>query len=206
MTISIDWRSLMGDDAYARCEAERTEIARIHALPDRWLAAELLKLARSARKERPDLGDPFAHTYGTSFVWHVVPEIARRLGGRLLPNESADPETRAAGGPELRRIVGCHLANNEIDRRRDPSTGNRRVPDAVDMLGRNPANGNPAAIGLDRIQPPSAGMAPREDWTARTVQEAARNRGHGDVSEWSPDLNGPPVEECEVEERASFRP
>lgn len=86
----IDWSALLSPQARVRLRATAIEMARLHALPDRWLGEEILKLARAVRLEFPEkLSDPHGGTYEPNLVWQVVPELAKRLGAtRLLPNEA----------------------------------------------------------------------------------------------------------------------
>ncbi len=60
-------------------EITRTDIHRMFKLPDLWLAAELLRLARQARQVAPDLlGNRDASGHDVGLVWDIIPEVARR--------------------------------------------------------------------------------------------------------------------------------
>ncbi len=147
---------LLGDDATERRRAaESREVKRLGGLSDRWLANELLRLARRVRADLPaDGGDG----YVGMLLWDVVPEVARRLGAPLLPTESIDHELRVARGDGLRaavaaclRNVGPHLLRAAM-RPDEPFC-------PVALLTRPPGEGNPVTMGLDRV----AGLAPPTD-------------------------------------------
>jgi hypothetical protein len=176
-----------------RLKVRRTadEIARLHALPDRWLAEELLRLARGLRRDFPArLRDPHGVVYDANFVWQVVPEAAKRLGAtRLLPNEAVSPSVVTLSGAEFRALVGAYLRNVSIGRWSEADGSD--APTAGETLCHCVANGNPVAFAADRIcQAPEAG-ADRQDWVARHVREISRARGHEETPYWSPELQKP---------------
>ena len=201
MAIKLDLGKLVSPATFARHQATKTELARLHALPDRWLAAALLSLARSARADHPELQDPHSGVYAASFLWQVVPEAARRLGGKMLPNEAT--RYRHQDGREFRETLGVYLKNGELRLYMDPSDRERATPTALEILDHEFVNGNPVAMAADRIHPPPPAGEDREDWIARHMREVSRNRGHGDIASWSP--GGGPEPEPEAP-TPMFRP
>jgi len=181
-----------------RLAAERLEMERLHALPDRWLAQELLRLAREIRRSVPGLGSPFSIGSGyTAFaLWHVVPELARRLGAPLEPNEASNPEVKINSPERFRQMVGCVL--QWIDKRYlEPACKPEADLCPVRVLFHDVANGSPIVMALDRIAPPDMDYV---DFPARHVREISRFRGHDEVSAWHPSLQDEPDRAVEPEE------
>ncbi len=182
--MAFDFARLLTDDQRARIEATRWEMERLFALPDRFLARELLKMARQARAAivdvEPRMHDPFDPTYDVSFLWHAVPEVAARLGETsFLANERRSPWLADTDGQDFRDRVGGWIQNVEIGRRHGHDGG--RVPNACLLLAHDPCNGNPVAIALDRIAPPGRSST---DWPARHLREVGRTRFDQD-EEWT---------------------
>jgi len=179
--------SVIAPELRSRIEAERNEILRIYALPDRWLAAELLRLTRSIREATSYAERPETDTYNSTVLWDVIPEIARRLGATIQQNESTNWRFRSLEGEKFREYVAVCIANVGTGYLKDArlSTG----IDPVAILFREVANGNPIIIGLDRLVPPGNNSI---DHAARHIREISRTRGHEVVSSWSPMLNNEP--------------
>jgi len=173
-----------------RLDAERREMARLYALPDRWLAQELLRLAREIRANVPGLARPDGQGsgYNSFALWQLVPEIARRLGAPLGPHEATDYDLKTASPKELRRAAG--YAFNWIDRDYlKPAKKDEADLCPVGVLFHGIANGSPIAMALDRIAPPGPEA---DDYVARHVREISRARGHEVVSSWHPGLQDMP--------------
>jgi hypothetical protein len=188
----VDWSSLLSQDARARLDKTRAEIRRLYALPDRWLAEELLRLSRKLRLEFPDwLGYPVRKTYDSEFVWHLVPEVARRLGARsLLRNEAAMRDIVALEDADFRCCAGAIFKN--LSMRRWPSSTPADTPSSAEILAHEIANGNPVAFAIDRFIPPSAKDHDRDDWLARHMREISFARGFEPTPCWSPALTPSP--------------
>lgn len=167
------------------------EALRLYRLPDRWLAQELLRLARRARLEQPEhlhRGRPMS--YATSFVWHLLPNLAERLGATdFRPGENAHPDIVSAEGPFLRELVSSYMQNHGLSTL--PQQRERNRPSAIDIITRDPANGNPIAIALDRVAPALVNGKPSQDWLARYIQEISNIRGRQPRSHWHPDMQLP---------------
>lgn len=173
-----------------RRSATSRELARLFRLPDRWLAEELLKLARQARREAPEcLENPADLNYDVNFVWQVIPEIARRLGAtRLLANEATDPDVVRKSDRELREALGSYLTNHALDildeKTRDPY---RETATALGLISGDIANGNPVAFAMDRIAAPAPADTHQSDWLARYMREISRARfGDDRFAAWEP--------------------
>jgi hypothetical protein len=125
------------------------ETERLCRLPDRWLAEELLRLARAARAAFPaQLGSPNAMSYAPMLVWNVIPEVARRLGAtRLNQQEAARCNIHGQSDGELRLTVASHLANARLGSL--PMGANALSP--AEILGHDISKGNPVAMAADRI-------------------------------------------------------
>lgn len=184
---ALDFSRLLSPVQRKRLAATRMEMERVYRLSDRWLAEELLRLARRARDEYPDkLGYPDAMTYEASLVWDLVPELAKRLGAStLLRGEACDWQMRQADNVELREIAGCFLANSSLGRWIDHKA---EKPSAVELLGHEVANGNPVAMGLDRLCLAPVRGHDRNDYVARQVRDISTRRGFEETAEWSPTL------------------
>lgn len=186
----IDFRKLMSPEAVARMDAETREIERLWVLDDRWLAREILQLARKAREFFPDqLGD-YARvektTYSTVFVWDLIPEISARLGETQFMLGERSAEFRAASADELRGWASSIM--NWLGRFDQSEVPLVRGFHVWDLLSHSFVNGNPVIFALDRVAPPTNES---KDWCARHMREISQTRGFAPTSAWSPELNGP---------------
>ena len=171
----------------------RAEMARLHELSDRWLAEEVLRLARRAREEFPDmLGNTTAEGYDTELVWRVIPEIGRRLGvTRFQPNEAPHPHVSHLSDLDLRVYAASCIAGWSLDR-----ASREALPNALTasiLLGHEPCNGNPVGMLMDRLCEPAPSRSKQEDGVARIIREVSRVRGHEETAKWSPELNKKPT-------------
>lgn len=168
----------------AKVDAERREIGRLFALEDRWLAAELLRLVRTIR-ERTQYSTRHGDqdTYNSSLLWDVIPEVAYRLGGRLMLNESTDFDLKTAQGVDFRNHVAIYLNNVATSYFRGADHGEQLNPVAI--LFRCTWNGNPIAMALDRIAPPELDAA---DLLAKDMVSMATTRGHAPTGCWHPSM------------------
>jgi hypothetical protein len=172
------FRLHLSPDARAALDAKYRAIDRLYSLTDRWLAEELLRLSRQIRQDNPQV-QPSAQVCEASFLWHLVPEIARRLGAtRFLTNERTDDVAVMYSASELREHTGYALRNMSQN-----ALG--RSP-AVTLLLNEPCNGNPAAFALDRIAPPCSDAV---DPIAIGINEVAKRRGVLATGMWSPSMN-----------------
>lgn len=182
----VNFRKLLSPEAIERLNAERAELIRMWRLPDRFLAADLLRKARAARAAYPSvLGlDPNGwSTYEKTFVWDVVPEVAARLGETDFDPNERKAEVRGCSDVELRDWVGISL--NNMGMIREAWLDKNPVINPWILLTHSIANGNPVLFAVDRVSPPTADS---KDWGATHVREIARSRGFGGVSAWSPML------------------
>lgn len=162
------------------------EIARLHGLPDRWLAGALLRIAREARDPPRGARLPTDRHPVAVLLWHVVPEVARRLGAKdLLPNEASQADHLEFASPAALRD---HASTGLRWLLAEPPASSA----AAALLARDPADGNPCAIGLDRVSPPPEPDAPEQDWLSSRVCAAARRLGHAPTGSWTPAPAAPP--------------
>lgn len=183
--MAFDFARLLTRELRERLDRTRSEVERYFDLPDRWLAREIAGAARRIRTSVPELASPWwaGDGYPSFVLWCVVPELARRLGEPLLPNESTDVRLRAADGSDLRCQVGVCLSNiGIVGLMRDVLTD---LQDDLYLLLHDPANGSPIAMALDRIAPPPPDA---DDHVARSIREISKCRGHEQVSAWHPGL------------------
>jgi hypothetical protein len=187
----IDFSRLLSEEARAELAAERHELARLHALEDPWLAAELLRLGRRARQAAPDkLGCPTNSGYENALAWSVIPDLACRLSpmlrAKLVANEGQDPWLIGFAGERYREQVYIYLNNSALY-----SWGHRKEyrnndAMALRLLGNTAVNGNPIAMALDRIYPPEQCQDP----LAKAMRSMSARRCHDQVmSSWSPAFN-----------------
>lgn len=171
---------MLSEETNARLAAEKAEVVRLHGLTDRWLAHALLQLTRKARAERPELR-PIDDGYAESLVWRIAPEIARRLGASGLFQQELDSELKSTSLKNLRNRLASTLANTER-----PAHSRRRELSAWFLVTREPCNGNPLAIAMDRLCPGS--LTDRDDRMTRAIAEVARSRGCVYDGVWTPSL------------------
>lgn len=188
--MKIDWSLLLTKAQMERLASEKAELARLHGLPDLELGEELLKLARKAREENPRLlSDPDRPSYSPAFVWHVIPEVAKRLGCSVDPDEARAPDIAGISDRELRETVGHYLANATLNYGLDLHELERQdnQPRAIDYLEHEACNGNPVAIAIDRICPPAPEGQDQDDRLARRIREVGRYVDGVQVAMWSPE-------------------
>ncbi|MDE4914116.1 hypothetical protein PQI07_25940 [Methylobacterium sp. 092160098-2] len=192
--MKLDFSRLLSPEQQARLERKAATLARMHALPDRWLGRELAQLARRLRGSVPELASPVLDTdgYTKHLLWDVVPELARRLGEPLEHNESKDIWLRTAEGEELRRdVANCLLNTSAIWLMRIVPEERQ---DDLAVLMNEAANGSPVALALDRLVPPGHDSTDR---LAASLREVSRARGHEAMPAWHPGLQlDPPVLEA----------
>lgn len=181
------FRRFLSPESIRRIERERTELARIHALEDRWLGEEILRLARRARSENPGLlADPRGTSYSPNFVWQVIPEIARRLGAKPGLNEATNPDFSRADDRRLREITGHYLANSSLRYGMDRQIDRGDEITAIALLEHEACNGNPVAMAIDRICPPAPQGETQNDPLARSIWSVGRYLDGVQVGAWSP--------------------
>jgi hypothetical protein len=188
--VTFNFSDMLTEDEKERFAAEREELARLHGLPDRWLGEALLKLARQAREENPRLlRNPSGDSYSPAFVWHVIPEVAKRLGCRVDLNEARAPDIVSLSDRELRETVGHFLANATLNYGLDICDLHPldNKPRAIDLLEHEACNGNPVAMAIDRICPPAPEGQDQDDRLARRIREAGRYVDGVQVAMWSPE-------------------
>lgn len=165
MTVAFKFH--LSPESRARLEAQYVEISRLAGLTPRWLGAELLRLARRARAECCTY-TAFDNVYDAQFVWHGVPELARRLGaGPLSADEVAASDWTALSDYALRVRLGHCVANI--------SRTFYYWHDAWEILLNEPANGNPVVMGIDYLCPGIPGD--KDDPLTRRLVEIAGCRG-----------------------------
>ena len=173
------------------------EIDRIYSLPDRWLAEELLRLCRRAREEAPEkLKDPTAQTYEAVLVWHLVPEIAKKLGAtRFETNEAQYANFKDISAEELRAHASNFLSHTNLDK----LAPSQMKPSACEILNHEPANGNPIAMAVDRIAPVLEAASTRGEWLSAHIRQVSRMRGHDETPHWSPSMMEKPAPRVDEE-------
>lgn len=188
--MKLDFSRLLSPEQQARIRRTAATLERLHALPDRWLGRELAQFARRIRESVPELASPALETdgYTKHLFWDVVPELARRLGEPLGPNESKDIWLRTAEGEDLRRDVANCLLNTSVVGLMRMVPEERR--DDLDVLMNEAANGSPVALALDRLVPPGDES---KDRLAASVREVSRARGHEAMPAWHPGLQKDPA-------------
>jgi len=186
----MPFKTLISQEARARIDFTQREMARLYGLSDLWLGAALLRLARQARQAMPKLlGDSCQPVYDATFVWHLVPNIAKRLGASSLQfNENRREDIILSEGQEFRELVGSYLKNLSMGwcQREHPIDR----PTACEILGHDLANGNPVAMAIDRLVPAPVDERGRSDWIARHLREISAIRGFEATPHWSPKLQG----------------
>lgn len=162
------------------------ELARLYALPDRFLGRALLDLSRRAIAAYPELGgDPRERGYESVLIRSVLPRIAVSLGETGLTRlEEAGARAAPLPGHALRSLTGTCLNNSDFLRF-------VRSPDPqLRALSLGFANGSPVTIGLDRVAPPQPNS---DDWVASHIREVSRIRfGSERFSAWSPAMQDYP--------------
>jgi hypothetical protein len=172
----IDFSKLLSPEIRARLAFQDKEIRRQYALPDRFLAEELLRLAREVRDAHPDLMPQSAEP-ASRYFWDVIPEIARRLGAsKFRSNERCAQAVVQKTDEELRKYTGYML--KELP-------NHLRVHRFDSSLLHEPINGNPVCLALDRLAPP---QSIDSDPIAKSTAGPALSRGVPFSGVWTPAL------------------
>lgn len=171
-----------------RIASERSYVHVCFAVDDTELGQMLLKLAVGLRDGYPaEYGDSGAgqDTCSLALVWEVVPEIARRLGvvdfrrgKRPYACQNDDDFRLRSRACDV--IFGSHSRVLGAD-------GILVDPPSLSLLKREPCNGNPVVIGLDRVAPP---QDDRSDHLAWRIAEVSQTRGFPRQLAWSPAMDG----------------
>lgn len=193
--MAIDFGRFLSEAARECLARKAIRIDRLYHSPDEWLARLLLHLARQVRADYPaEFGASLGCGYNWSFVWDVVPAVARRLAHRaggvlvLEPNEAVHRDVVELQGQDFRVCVGAFLQHQSLDRL--PRVVPEDRPSAASILGRLVVNGNPVAIALCRLEPAPPRGHDRDDFVARSLREISRVRGFDETPEWRPELQG----------------
>lgn len=158
-------------------DSEQRESERLYGLTNRWLGDALLQLSRVARCHAHHL-KPSQRVYDNTFIWQVVPEIAKRLGvRRFLPSERTDREITQMSDGELREMAMLCIGNISLSRY-------WQLPGWSQLL-KEPADGNGVVFAVDRLSP---GSLERPDSIVRRLQEVAHNRGVQYDGVWTPGM------------------
>lgn len=164
------------DKIIKKVRDESQIVGAMYDLSDLDLGVELLKLSRSARQSSPELS-PTRWVYDDAFVWHVIPELAFRLGVTDFErSERGDLHLREFDALRFRAATYNYLC----------FSSNREGAE-WDILLREPANGNPVCFALDRICP--GDIASPDQMTKRLI-EIARYRGVEFSGVWTPSFKG----------------
>lgn len=155
-----------------RINREQATVLRLYGLSNRWLAQELLQLARDAQADLRLAGyQPRDNVYDPVLAWQLIPELAKRLGvAAFHAQERTDYDVIRASDEDLRLRIACSIGN----------CGTRALRDS--LLTRELANGNPLGFAIDRLVAPGP-----DDPVARHLREIARFRGvECHDGRWSP--------------------
>ena len=163
----------LSHETQMRLEYEEREALRLYRLPDRWLARELVRMARFMRSMEPRFG-PYDNVYDATMFWHLVPEIAFRLGERqFVQYERSDPEIRKLTASNLRTRAGLSWGNCG-------SNNYRREPEGR-MFFREACNGSPLVYALDRLVLPG-----NDDVFCKRIIEVSKFRNVNSNGIWTP--------------------
>ena len=186
--MAFDFKTMLTEALNDQINATSRTMERLFHLSDRFLARELLRLAREARTmvqaHDHHMRDPFGITYDVSFLWHVIPEIAARLGETAFEaNERATGDAVGRCGGDIRGWASSYLHNVGLGRRY--GYDQKPVPNACLILTHDCCNGNPVAMAIDRIQTPDRDST---DWMACHMREVGRYRfgAHAEWNAWTP--------------------
>lgn len=164
------FRLALSAETRERIDREHHEALRLYAVPDRWLARDLLQRVRRLRVF-PRVWSPLDCVYDAALFWHLIPELAKRLGETaLVLNERSDPEVQRLSDQDLRFRV-ANAWNN---------TGRYDYPEHS-LFFREIANGSPVCYAVDRLVAPAAA-----DPFARHLREIARARDTHTDGRWTP--------------------
>jgi len=156
-----------------RIDEEQREAIRLYNLPDRWLARELVRMARVMRPLTGRFG-PDDYVYDSTMLWHVVPEIAYRLGEtQFLEHERCRPEIRQLTNTGLRIVAGISWKNCSAFLYQQTVEGR--------MFFREACNGSPMVYALDRLALPD-----EKDVIAKLILEVSRYRNIPSTGVWTP--------------------
>lgn len=166
----------------AELARKKTEILRLHRLPDRFLARALIQLSREACKDLAQVRPSFVVGYDERILKSVIPRLAHALGETGLTEDERDAiQSVPEKGQPLRDHVGICMKNEDLARLAIETSS-----DALAILSNSFVNGNPITSALDRVAPPSPES---DDWVARHMREISRARfGDARCDRWEPEF------------------
>lgn len=139
--------SYLSPDLHRQIEADRIERRRLHELTPRWLARYLVTTARVIRTHCR--WGPDAPVYDAQLMWHLVPELAYRLGERCFTaDERRDRHVVVLTDLALSQRTLSALQNVCAAAYHDVS--------ASRIFLRDSTEGNPIAYGLAHLVASSA--------------------------------------------------
>ena len=185
----VNYENLLSEQSREKIRTTRVEVARLYALPNRWLAAEILRLARAAQKDlRAEGFSPGDCVYDAAFAWNVLPELAKRLGAtQFNQDERLDRSICGLSDSAFRFHAGYFIFNSSTNAIRNS------------ILSREVANGNPVVFALDRVAVPEQG-----DPIAVRLREIAHVRSVPFAGTWSPEFMGGNQQYREPEDLQNF--
>jgi hypothetical protein len=187
-------RGLLTPGQIDQVDRTRDYMASVHAMDNLALGQEIMRLAHEARRLYPEQlhrGERHRDTYTTSLFWDVAPEVARRLGVTVFGQTIRD-DVRKATDQELRNWVGSCIGGTPWSPRtgKDAEVGAPLCP--WQLLKHEAVNGNPLAIGVDRLHP--ATEYDRNDILSRAMNEVSSARGFEPaLLMWNPEMDNPPA-------------
>jgi hypothetical protein len=166
----------------SRPEDYRREVERLYRLPNRWLAEELLRLARRALDENPN-PERGAWLISEALTGHI-PELARRLGAKV-PGHMLRHNLANMSAANLRHELSAGVGLGNLCS--GLPVGEVVTPglSAVALLDIDPLEGNPIATALDRIWMPEN---PESDLIASSNLEFSALYCDRVFSSWSPEV------------------
>lgn len=161
-----DFRKIVSPRIQKQLRNENAEVARLHALDDSALAAEILDLARQAREIRADKVEVPFYTYTTALLHQVIPFLAKKMDPSIELEqveidaiESAKPDRlnnmAAKELGELRSYVGVMISNASMVY---GLTAEQSHEMPIRILDRLLEHGNPVALLVDRLAPAPEGL------------------------------------------------
>ena len=173
-----------------RSENMKIVIMRIYSLSNRWLGEELIRLARRVRADFPDeLGHPYAKEREVDFVWHIIPEISKRLGvTKFLPNERNNGDISSRDNQQLRIFLGVFLHEVNLSRWCLKHFPHETFPKAGEILCNTITLGNPILFAMNKISEPFPPEQDDIDWFSNEIRKFSVEQGHEETAIWNPDL------------------
>ncbi len=209
----MDFSKLLSKDSREKIKAQAkwqdAEINRFYRLSNEMMAKTILRYSREIQEEKSkELSDDrYKSTYSGSFVFGIMPLLAKKLSGNpdgirlteleeemiqdLMPRVPEDPE-------KFRSYVYSFMANHGFSSY-EALRGEDTPDSIIDLICKEILHGNPVSIATERVCPAQSEYD--DEITKQFRSSSDRLFDHGEFLSWSPELVEKRAEQAKEQEQ-----